>query len=500
MKTDVCSVDSDADGLTDYHEAVLANRIEPKNPIDVEINCANYVDNCDADSDGVSDFKETHGFYYSQEDSRFYAASRLISLDEWDELAKTPVQSENQLNPWAVAINALEYSGYKRLVTVNGSQYVALNIEAARKVIIQAFLDIFANENHIFLKGGSNESGSVSNILNTLLVKPSYEKDLAGKDINIFYTDSTRYSTDLDPMSDAEEVSRVNLLPDVIHPADHPLVSGYPRIKPILVGLTITPKRELKDSKGESASKSWSVTLTETSSSTSGWNVGGSMGGTKGYEKGDGATNIVSPSVGFGYSSTKTNMSSTSKKDGESNTVDFRTVETSDSICDAIVTFTMKFKNVGTATVYNLMPAFNLYIGEKQTPYTFVADALSRNAYQIKSLSPGDTSDVLTFPFVGQSSGARNPEVCLSLNDLAYIENDGGNIAVDVIPNNAEIAFFNPQKGRVESEGEWPIYQSLIESVGATIDYTLIDEANKVHQGNYIAYAGSSPSMSLGEP
>lgn len=506
-ETDACLADSDGDGLTDYHEGVISKKIAPKlGNINIDIDCKGYFDNCDADQDGVSDFKETHGYYYNVADSRFDSAKRLLTDEEWTALAQTDMDlADGQLNPWQVAMEALQYAGYKNYVTVTAADgteknYIALDVEVSRKAIIQAFLGVYANKDNSYLRGGSKVKGSVANIVNTLIAKMPYEKDEQGNPIDIYYTDSTLYSTDLDPMSDADEVSRVNLLPDVIHPADHPLVSGYPRIQAIIKRIDIQPNGKITDSKGQSVEDKWSIETTNTTRKTHGWSIGGNVGGSGGLEKGY-TTKLFSPSVGAGYSNTTTNINSTSEKKGGSKSVDFRNALSYDKTCAAKAWFTVVFKNVGTATIYDLQPAFNLHIGENV--YTFSPNSKNRIEFTVDHLSPGAETKQINYPHTGEDGQGRGSDLCLTINDLAYIEDEGGQIVIDMIPNKGKIAFWDKSKGNdknlISTKGKWTNYQTAIHSAGAAIDYILVDENNKVHQGNFVNYAGNAPATTLGD-
>lgn len=494
LGTNMCRLDSDGDGLTDYQEAVIAGVIKPDNPIDVDVNCDNYGEDCDVDEDGVTDFKETHGYYYDNDDSKFYSLPRLIKLVEWEQLKVAAADgSGSDLNPWLVAINALENAGFKQIVDIeeNGQvmQYVRLNVEAARRVIIEAFLNIYQNKNHLYLTGGSNEQGSVANIMNTLLAKRTYNKTLSGQEVDVYYTDATQYSTDFDPYSDAEEVSRVNALPDVIHPADHPLIAGYPRIRPTIHKIIILPKEKITDSKGNSVTDEWSTTTTTMDKKTTGWSIGGKVGGSqdKGAEAG----------IGGGYSNQTTNMNSTAEKVGGKSAVDFKNAVSYDPTCAAHAWFEISFENVGTAAIYEMQPAFNIHV--KDNTYTFSPNALNRVPLKVDSVAPGFTSKRYTLPYVGESGAARSAVVCLTIDDLAYIENENGQIMIEMIPNQGEILYWDKQANVLGTKGKWTNYKSLIDASGAKIDFTLVDQNNKIHQGNYIAYAGAAPRLTLGE-
>lgn len=521
MGLDLCRADSDADGLSDFHEAVIAGKMKPEVPINVDIKCENYGHNCDSDGDELSNFKETHGFYYSTIDGRFLSLPRLVPQDEWESLKTTSVTlKQGELNPWLIAINAIENSGHNRPIVIDNKNYFAIDLEKVRLSITQAFLNIYGDANHVFLSANSNQVGTVANIMNVLLAKPAYKKDLNGQDIVTYQTDPTKWSTDLDPYSDSQEISGVNDVSGILHPANHPLIAGYPRVRAVLDKILIVPVQKITDSKGNSTEDSWETSMTDTKKRTTGWSIGGSL--SVGASKKDGPE--VSAGISGGYSDTTTKIKSSSSKNGGKNKVDFKSATGISSVCAAHAWFTIRFENLGTAPITKLKPAFNLFFnqgplsdaqkaelerknqGKEDSDvqvagqmFTFAPNTLNREPLTIDNLAPKSSSKPYTFPYVGESGANRSAVICLTLDQLAFLENEGGVITIDMLAKGGQINFWNQNTKRVVTEGNWQDYHQIINKNSAIVDYDLIDVNGKRHKGNYMAYAGASPRMSLAQ-
>lgn len=521
MGTDLCRTDSDADGLNDYQEALIAGEIEPSTPINVDITCDNYGHDCDSDGDGLSNFKETHGFYHSDLDG-YLSLPRLITVQEWEAFKTTQVSlSSGDLNPWLVAMNAMESSGHNRPVAIDGVSYYVIDLEKVRESITQAFLRVYGDANHAFLSSNSNQEGTVANIMNVLLAKPKYTKDLAGEEIEVFYTDALKWSTDMDPFSDAQEVSGINNVSGALHPADDPLVSAYPRVRAVLKQVIIVANNAITDSKGRSTGTNWSIDMTDSERKTSGWSIGASLDAGASKDKG--------PEIGIGisggYSESTTKIKSTSRKTGGKSGVDFKSAVGVSSICAATAWFKVYFENLGTAPITDMRPAFNLHFAQGELTYeqqvaldslnasitdenerkvagqsfTFSPNSLNRNPLLISRLAPGARSGEYIFPFVAEGGGNRTSTICLTKEQLAFLENEGGRITINMIPGEGKISFWDANSKLVKNDGNWIDYRQLINSNGSIVEYDLIDIAGQRHRGNYVVYAGSSPRLSLAQ-
>ena len=306
----------------------------------------------------------------------------------------------------------------------------------------------------------------------------------SGDDPTCFVTDPTSWSTDGDPYSDFQEVTGQNMDSRVEAPYNNPLVAAAPRIEVVLLGYTLTMKGMVTDSRGRSISsgseQSWNVESTvgvsyTTSASVSLTDVGVSTETT------------VSASVTAGYTSTQTR--------GEE--FNWENAVSMEADAAASLTLAIAGRNSGSATAVDVLPTFNLFLGDEPLGTMTPSQAFPG------SLTPGDQSpDTLFVSTIGDTER----EITLSIAQLRRLH-QGTPLKLSVTNIEARVSRWSPETSQwVCDPCLWGEFQDQIEArtLRVLVDFGYSGEREedvpREYAGNpfeYRVYTGS-PSRSSG--
>ncbi|MCD8530268.1 MAG: ricin-type beta-trefoil lectin domain protein [Saccharospirillaceae bacterium] len=486
MSLDACAIDSDSDGLGDYHEAVAAGLINGENYQLDQQTCKGdlYYEGCDTDGDKLTDLQETYGYYYPQPGVPV-SVPRYLPQAEFLAMAETAVEGLNgRPNPWKVATEAIRYAGLAELRNFDNdpATYISVNAEKARAVIASAFVNSYPNgADTVYLTGTTATNGSLANIIKTLFDLPVMPvTDNNGEYAQVYYTNPALWSSDWDPYSDFEESSRVNSLPNVTHPADHPLVAGSPVVKVKLVSMQLIEKTTEAAGTGEEKTENSENLNAESATVTHGWNTSVSLS----YGK-DG----FGGSVTAGYSGSVADQTYSSTMTGESTTEKTTYTDTSAKDCEVVAWLTVVFENYGTAALYDFMPKFTVHIGAAGSTvneqYTFYPGSVDRVPSNIEALAPGAATGPMTYPTSG--AGTRYAQFCITKKQKDFIA-DGGMVTLDVVPSQGKVAFWDNGNKKVITDGSWAVYESLIRSSSSVVDVEM--DTGKLIDGKSVRITG----------
>lgn len=313
-----------------------------------------------------------------------------------------------------------------------------------------------------------------------------------GQDVVWYKTDPTRISTDQDPYPDGMEVSGVGLPDSVVAPGNHPLVPAFPNIVAVLEGYepqilsTIT-----LGVAGEATSATDVARETEESSSTQKATtitasvevgIGGEVD-----DQGASATFRGKVSAGYTESDATTEGVSTSlaKSVSEETRTDWSRATTTSSGAAANLSLRVRYRNVGTDTAFDVVPTFNLRIGDRDV-------ATFQPSTQINVLAAGSsypaTADVIEF-------SSTDEPLTLSMDELALL---AGGAPVSLVVNQIDANVVRREDDGTFTQQSWTGYGGAIAAVSARV---VLDD----RQGGYaeaLVYAddqSTSPPVTLGE-
>lgn len=469
--------DSNVDGINDFQDAISRHLIDQNGNIktdrpmsDSGSESSNTVGFKDNDGDQVDDFLEAYGYYYDQDAHDFFGVRRQLSQTEWQDFKSLPHAVSP--NPFELAGSAIENDNW---IYWNGQHY-ELDFVKARASLKNAFIAAYGADDAL-TKEGSGRVGSVSNIMKLLSEYPIIPPlTYSGEAIVYYFTDPGRKSSDYDPYSDGEEVSKVNANPLVTSPADHPLIAGFPVIKAHLESYSVVLKENIRDSTGATATSEWSTDVTVGTSTTNSTT-----------ETAGGGLEVGKKALSFSFSgessTTKSTTTSSSVSTGssQSDASTWNIMHITDSDCAANIRFNFKFINKGTAPAYTVVPRVNFYIGDALT-----ATYLAQN--DIGDLAVEENYST-NFPSVTETG------LCVTATELKAIET-GAEIRTDVTIDSAQVDFMD-EDGVIHYKGDWSAYIDRINVASSKIQIR-VEESNGTRvDKTYLTYAGNGPKLDV---
>ncbi|MED2984693.1 ETX/MTX2 family pore-forming toxin [Bacillus thuringiensis] len=305
-------------------------------------------------------------------------------------------------------------------------------------------------------------------IINNYIPGPAYNPDGTPVDPNkiIYRSDPANRSTTRDPYNDYMKTTGLNMDATVEdHAERQPLVAAHPTVKVEVVDVLVTPKLTISDKSGNKIStlQSEAIGKTITNTVTSGWNIGAKLGGkiTIKPEKGK-PPGEVNFEVSGGYNQSKSEATSTSNTKTTSQTEEFNweTAVTQDTVQTASIRFNLKITNVGTASIKQPRPTFNVKLGGKVIA-TIQFDQVPIAPDLI--LQPGQSSPVVSTP----STDTRET-VWLTLDQLKAFEL-GEPIEIEVVSISG--IYMTYSNGTWIDGTSWASHLAQIEEYTATIAF-----------------------------
>ncbi len=228
--------------------------------------------------------------------------------------------------------------------------------------------------------------------------------DLRHKDkgfIKYFANPDLKSSTG-DPYLDGEKAMR-KIDPSILPEAHHPLVAACPEIIVYLEKIVLSKNFTLSDEKSESANKEVSKTVTTgtTNSHTHGQSLGA------GFETEISAQGGASTTMNYGveWNNSVTLDNSDAGTTSESKNKSWNQILNIDTSKTAFLNANIRYKNIGTAPIYECEPTLSFVLGQGKSAQTIATITAKKNAIA-NIVAPNQT-----YPLVGQ-------------NPLAFYTND----------------------------------------------------------------------------
>lgn len=307
-----------------------------------------------------------------------------------------------------------------------------------------------------------------------------------------FRTDPTRISTDQDPYPDGMEVSGVGLPDSVIPPGNNPLVPAFPNIVAVLVGyepqllstVTLSSGGEVTSGTSLSVSSEQTSSTDKSASTTFGAELG--IGGEV-DESGVAATFRGKVSGGYGESDAVTEGASTSKATDttEETRSDWSRATTTSTDAAANLSLHVRYYNVGTDTAYDILPTFNLRIGDEDV-------ATFEPSTQINVLAAGGAYPASVD--VVESTSTGDP-LRLSMGELALL---AGGAPVSLVVDQIDAKVTRREDDGTFTQQSWTGYGGAIGAVSARV---VLDDREGA-SSETLVYAdndASSPPMTIGQ-
>lgn len=287
-----------------------------------------------------------------------------------------------------------------------------------------------------------------------------------------YVTSPTDASTDQDPYSDYEEV--VGLVDASIEaPADHPLIPAFPDIQADISSIQFTPNQEISLENGQTISSGWS-TSTEQSKGivtdvgeTHSLHLTGSYTAKAGTETG--VEKSFTAEYGFEHSENVATEEVTTKSSSTEGAQEssWARATTSNPSEAATAILNVRYKNKGTAPVYEMSPTLSLSVGETTALTLKPSETLKAN-----TLAPGKVypkNGTIALQKVGE-----NENILLTLDQVKLIQM-GHPISLSTNQVDAKVKRIEDGKPTVEYDWSW--YENSIDAV--TTDITFLSKNSK---------------------
>ncbi|OEH93768.1 binary toxin-like calcium binding domain-containing protein [Bacillus solimangrovi] len=317
-----------------------------------------------------------------------------------------------------------------------------------------------------------------------------WDDEFLTEELEKYVTSPLRFSTDGDPYSDYEEVTR-QVDGAISTVATHPLVPAFPNIKAELDYIQITPNDTITLTDGTSVTEGWQSRTDHTDSTTKGLGAKVGTEATFEFEEEIAIDGGFKTTQSFKYygevNSHRETADITTTSDGEngSETANWSQAKTSNESQAATSIWNVKFTNTGTAPAYDIIPSLSLQIGN--------ATAVSMetpNSQSINSLAPNNSypsSGTIAMQYREVGSNDTIP-LYLSLNQLKSIEMG---LPITVSTDQIDAKVKRIENGLPSFEQSWNDYQADIDNVTANITFL----SNTTGEHNFKVYA-NDPKLS----
>ncbi|WP_214482453.1 binary toxin-like calcium binding domain-containing protein [Bacillus sp. SM2101] len=293
------------------------------------------------------------------------------------------------------------------------------------------------------------------------------------------------WSTDQDPYSDKEEVTG-QIDAAILAPATHPLVPAFPDIKADLEHIQVTPRETITLSDGTSKSTGWQTQTdtTESKKISTGAKFGTEV--TQEFEVSASLTDLgVKQSTSLKlYTELNTNIETTDVTSNSSgrngtNTANWSQATTSEKDKAATSIWNVKYRNVGTAPAYDIVPSLSLTVGNLDILSLKTANASTIGTIVPNGTYPSSGSIALQYQEVGS---VDNTPIYLTIDQLKMIEMG---LPISLSTDQIEAKVKRIENGLPSTEYNWSLYEGAIDAVSANI--TFISSTTGEH--NYKIYA-----------
>ncbi|MGH1365981.1 MAG: LamG-like jellyroll fold domain-containing protein [Calditrichia bacterium] len=329
---------------------------------------------------------------------------------------------------------------------------------------------ISKNGNSILLDAnGDEDDDEISNSLEIFGFTYSILDGLqpwSGDSSVVYYkTDPLRWSTDGDPYSDLMEVTGANMPAGVPSPYNHPLVAARPVIVVAMEDFEVHPTGTISNSNGGSQSTSYTNETsfsveeggeinTELSLSPAG--LGGGIG------------------TSFSYSETRTTTNSTTSTFGSN----WNRTWSTNPAAAANLTLRIFLQNMGSATALDVIPTFNLILGDKTIATITLAEEDAAEVLTARGLPSS------RYPILGSiaiEKDHQGNDITVTMDELRAIQM-GAPLSLAVIQVSANVARWNPATEGFDAEIRWSSFEAEIDPVVTTIKANLGDDDIRYYQ------------------
>lgn len=306
-----------------------------------------------------------------------------------------------------------------------------------------------------------------------------------GKEGDKYYkTDPTQWSTDGDPYGDQDEVTGLHIDSSIKEPGNDPLVASFPIMSIDVSGYTIVPQGEISLSNSRSVSSEFSESSSTTDTVSDSSTKGGEVSVSHEFGLLEGGTSV---SASAHYEKTHTTEHSVTKETGSTNgsAQEWAQATTSNPGEAAHLKLNVKLKNSGTATARDIVPTFNISIGDRLL--TTVTPS------SVNVLRP----DMETEEFIIDSDSDGDP-IVLTLSELKSLQL-GAPLKIKLLDEqtDAKVSRWDEETNNWDTVASWIDSKTQIESRTATLR---LGQDKEVQE--YKVFAGSdyySPQITLGQ-
>ncbi|WLR43243.1 PA14 domain-containing protein [Bacillus carboniphilus] len=292
-----------------------------------------------------------------------------------------------------------------------------------------------------------------------------------------FITSPTDWSTDQDPYSDKEEVTG-QVDQAIVSPADHPLIPAFPEMQVELTSIDFTPNGEITFEDGSSRSSGWSSSVDRTTGTITSDSYTNSVSATGGFSMEEGWKAEVTASHEWTGSTERHNLTQKSiSKDG-SEEKSWQTATTTDPTKAAKVSLNVKYSNIGTAPIYDLIPTLSFSVLDT-TALTFNPQ-IEVNSLAANGIYPSASSIAVQYDESGNDLYVTEDQ--LKLIEMGY--------PINLHANQFDGKVKRLDKGQPLLEYDWSWYEAAIDNETAEIVFMDGDEVK-----TYRVFARDSEGM-----
>ncbi|WP_096086818.1 binary toxin-like calcium binding domain-containing protein [Agaribacterium haliotis] len=479
--------DADMDGIADGDESLVMALGQPNSRLANSAKARSYIAANkfestvkrvsaaqDSDGDGISDFLETYG--YTVQDNQIVGLRRQLSDADWQAF-----KSRDAVDGYAVfqfAAKAFEDNLLIRKHPFDQSQWL-IKLAESHQALRAQFLAEGIAENSRLIVGTTHEQGSIASILFELVNDYAIyqERDSNGNTLPVFYSHPLLASSDRDPYTDRQEVLGLIQADVLERPYNHPLVAALPSIRANLLGYRFTLQNETRITHGEMDTEQTVTKQTESYAHSHGFAVTVGAEKSLGTETGTTVKFEVSTNHQWTYGSSVTEELRVAHSTYSHNT------DVSTAACFSKLQLKLALENVGSASISDISPKFNIYIGD--TLWNTVSITSD------ETLLPGMQSD--EFTILGQAGD----ESCLSLEETNYLQ-QGGLLGINTSVNNGRFSYFDNDAGILVENGSWDSYAPFIPDQLARIDLSITDDAGVHHEKSFHSVVHSEHYPNIG--
>ena len=298
-----------------------------------------------------------------------------------------------------------------------------------------------------------------------------------------FKSSSQDKNTDGDPYPDYQEAHGTNMQ-SVLHPANHPMIGAYPKLRTELSSFTVLPNATITSSNSTANSDGWTNETENTDKTELSASTEVKVDAQAAFPSSYGAGGEISVRAGASVKHTTSSRAKTTATGLTQNEWELARTETPAQA--ATLQLSLTLTNIGTAAVQGVDPILNLYIGNqpdlRQPIHTFRAQFAGGNA---GTLSAGTEDNWITAQVTKNSTG---DDLWVTMDQLRSLQL-GAPLSVRITNDNnvggTVLGAVTPTDG---DNGNRP-WAEFIPNIKTNSTHLLVDLGNG-DLTDYLVYAG----------